>query len=306
MLMSASCAGAPAKLGSTFVADSSRERMILSCGARPLDVQAKSQRIGVCSNGASISPRDAIETRQTILQLEEQKKSELEILVRTGVTTRQAEDPVFQEVSIALGQAEADVAAKRVRVQEFRRRVNELKEKVDTVPKVEAELAKLNRDYNVVKDHYETLLARRESAKLSDVAEQSEDDVKFKVIEPPYLPLSPSGPRRQLFATAVLLGGIGAGILLAFALAKSMPVFHTGQNLAAMMNRRLLGTVSFSLTAAVRRQKRMALALFSLGSFSLLAAYVAVTLLPYFNVSSLAGLGSALVGFGSSFFEWGS
>ncbi|MDX1554543.1 MAG: glutaredoxin domain-containing protein, partial [Xanthomonadales bacterium] len=51
-------------------------------------------------------------------------------------------------------------------------KIRELQKRVDTIPEVEAELTRLNRDYNVTKGQYESLVSRRETARLSEQAEQ--------------------------------------------------------------------------------------------------------------------------------------
>ena len=70
---------------------------------------------------------------------------------------------------------------------------------------------RLNRDYEINKQQYDTLLQRLESAKISEQAEQSADNVKFRVIEPPIVPVRPSGPDRVALNALVLLAALGAG-----------------------------------------------------------------------------------------------
>jgi uncharacterized protein involved in exopolysaccharide biosynthesis len=48
----------------------------------------------------------------------------------------------------------------------------------------------------VNKQQYDTLLQRLESAKMSQQADQNTENVKFRIIEPPMVPIKPSGPQR--------------------------------------------------------------------------------------------------------------
>ncbi len=75
----------------------------------------------------------------------------------------------------------------------------------------EAELARLNRDYEVNKRNYDTLVQRLESARISESAEQSADNLKFRVIEPPIVPDKPGGPKRLEMNVMVLIAALGAG-----------------------------------------------------------------------------------------------
>ena len=70
-------------------------------------------------------------------------------------------------------------------------------------------------------------MQRLESAKISESAEQSADNVKFRVIEPPIVPFKPSGPERAILNTMVLLAALGAGLGLAVLLAQLRPTFTT-------------------------------------------------------------------------------
>ena len=96
-----------------------------------------------------------------------------------------ASNPVYQEIKIQLAASEGEVAALQTRVQEYEGRAEELRKLINTVPEVEAELARLNRDYGLHKRQYEELIKRRESARISQEADESADDIKLKVIEPP-------------------------------------------------------------------------------------------------------------------------
>ncbi len=94
-------------------------------------------------------------------------------------------------------------------------------------PGVAAEQARLNRDYEVLKDQYDKLLADREDVKLrSDVASKT-DAIKFRVIDPPSDPRVPIAPNRPLLLALVLIVGIAGGIGAAFAKAQLQTTYAT-------------------------------------------------------------------------------
>ena len=103
---------------------------------------------------------DVIELKQSISVLEEQKKKELASIAE-GETSNAVLDsnPVYQELRVSLGQAATEVATAKGRVNEYSKRIKNLKEKVEILPKIEAELASLNRDYSINKTQYDTVLA---------------------------------------------------------------------------------------------------------------------------------------------------
>lgn len=154
------------------------------------------------------------------------------------------ESQIYTELKIQLGKIEAEVAAVQVRAEEYRKRVDRLAELVDTIPKVEAGLSKLNRDYNIDKSNYETLVARRESAKISQDANESTNEVQFKVVEPPLVPIVPIWPNRPLLTIIVLATGVAAGLALAIVLAQIRPVFYQIKDLQKFTGLNVLGRVS--------------------------------------------------------------
>lgn len=157
-------------------------------------------------------------------------------------------NPVYQNLRLSLSQADADLAALRGHMAAQQSLVADLRGKVQSIPEVEAELARLNRDYEVNKRNYDTLVERLESARISESAEQSGDNVKFRVIEPPLVPFKPSGPERALLNTMVLLAALGAGLGLAVLLAQLNPTFATRDMLQKITGVPVIGAI----TAAVQ------------------------------------------------------
>jgi len=178
-------------------------------------------------------------------------------------------NPVYQNLRLALSQADADLAALRGQIQAQQAVVADLRSRINAIPEVEAELARLNRDYEVNKRQYDTLLQRLESARISEEAEQSDDNVKFRVIEPPAVPVKPSGPPRPALNAVVLAVALAAGLGLAALLALMHPTFATRDLLEKVTGVRVVGTITAALsTDRVRWYHRQSLLVG--GAFSLL------------------------------------
>ena len=94
---------------------------------------------------------------------------------------------------------------------------------VSSVPRQEQQLAKLQRDYMVNANIYESLLQRLETAKISETLEESEKGPKFKILEPARLPLEPVKPRKIL----VILGGFVVGLLIGAAVVYLLELSNT-------------------------------------------------------------------------------
>ncbi|KPV40015.1 hypothetical protein AN478_07495 [Thiohalorhabdus denitrificans] len=190
-----------------------------------------------------------------------------------GFEANLAANEYYQNLRTALAEAKAEVASLRARKERFEEQVETLKEKVDTIPQVEAKLAQLNRTYRVNKENYEKLLARLQSAQISEEAGRSSDDVKFQVVDPPQTPVEPVAPNRALLVSGGLFGSVGAGMVLGVLMAQIRPVFDSRRSLFEATGLPVLGTVSRVSTRATAARKRTEGLLYLLGMVLLLLAY---------------------------------
>jgi polysaccharide chain length determinant protein (PEP-CTERM system associated) len=214
---------------------------------------------------------DVVETKNMIAELEQQRDEEYVLMDELDMGP--ADNPVYQQMKMQLAQADATVASMGSRVGEYRRRVEQLQEKVDTIPKIEAELKQLNRDYNVHQQNYQTLLQRREAANMAEQAEISGDKFKFRVVDPPRVPLQPSDPNRPLLMTLVLLFSIIAGGMLALFLFMLRPTFDSSRAVMEVLGRPVLGGVSMIHNRDWSIRHRHALMAFGLAGIGLLVLY---------------------------------
>ena len=151
---------------------------------------------------------------------------------------------VVEELRIALGKSSAVVRSLEARVTEYRQRQVELSQALDKGPQVEAQLLRLTRDYNIMKEQYDELVARRESADLSRKADASSGAGLFRVVEPPVVPRLPEGPNRFLFYTGVLIAGLGLGVGLIVGFEILRPTLSDLSNVAAVTGANYVGTVT--------------------------------------------------------------
>lgn len=219
---------------------------------------------------------DVVAIQATIAKLEEERQVEegkaVEIAGEGGLSPLD-QNPIYQEMKIQLASYEGEVAALSGRVKEYENRAAQLKKLVDTVPEVEAELKRLDRDYGLNKRQYDELIKRRESARMSEQADKTGDDIKVKVIDPPRVPLVPTGPDRISIVSMVLAASLGAGAALAFLMSQIFPRFFTTDSLKEYTGIAILGTVSLVQNPKQISERRMELALFGLVFMCLLGVY---------------------------------
>ena len=182
------------------------------------------------------------------------------------------ESPFNQQIKLEAAQAEATVGALETRVAEYRARLQALARKVDVVPEIEADLARLNRDYGITRKQYNELLERRELMKVGLEAEQSVDEVKIKVLEPTRLPLDPTGPPRILLGTVVLVLALGAGAAVSVIQSQLNPRLIDVPDVKGLTGLPVLGVISMVSNVAHRQQRRLELIAF----FSVLSGLVGI------------------------------
>lgn len=216
---------------------------------------------------------DVIALQRIIAQLKEQRQAEEKL---QGPAAKAPKGRVYEELSVALATAEADVAAKRTRVVEYNIRYKELQAAANALPQIEAEFAQLTRDYDVIKNRYASLLERRESAQITGDVEESDVAMGFRVIDPPQVPLAPTTPNRARLISLVLLVALGGGIGVAFLISQFRPTFSDERRLKEVSGLPVLGTIAMAWTDEQKKRRRRGIAAFVLSVLSLLSAYIAV------------------------------
>jgi polysaccharide chain length determinant protein (PEP-CTERM system associated) len=166
-------------------------------------------------------------------------------------------NPVYQNLKIQRSTLEVDLASARARLADKSAEVKKLQESVDVIPQVEAELNRLNRDYDVVKQRYGEMLRRWEDLQTAKRVQTGVEQVRFRIINPPFVPLKPSGPPRMLFLGMTVVVGLGVGGALAFLLNLLSPVYHTSRDIVKF-HLPILGTVGRAETGPFVTQRARA------------------------------------------------
>lgn len=198
---------------------------------------------------------DVVVARRKLEALEEQQRQELEAAAANldsltdsgaGPAATGPSNPVYERLKLQLVQEEATIATLNDAVAKARAEVERLEALSEHVPEVEAELVKLNRDYDLLRSSYDALTASRETERISRARDIQAEDVRFRILEPPQVPVVPSGPNRLLFLVAVLVAGIGSGTGLAVMLALSSDTFSNAMQIKQQLAVPVLGTISTS------------------------------------------------------------
>lgn len=219
---------------------------------------------------------DVVATRRLIARLEEQKQQEQEarrkLTEGKGARRPVSMNPVFQQIKLALAESEANVAALRVRSADLQGRVTQLRASAARVPQVEAELAQLNRDYEIIRRNYEALVGRRETAALSEDVDATRL-ANFRLIDPPRSSPKPIFPNRLTMAPLALLLALASGAAASLLLTQLMPTFGSVADLRGATQRTVLGAVAALVTDESRRRARRHGIAFGFATMGLVAVY---------------------------------
>lgn len=182
---------------------------------------------------------DVVSTRRMIKQLEARQ-----------ATMRRHPGRVAQATAGAGKTSNADSFSARslaAQVAAQKREIADLKANADKVTDAQLTLQQLTRNYDITKRQYDDLVTRLNTAQLSQDATQSGNNLKFRVISPPVVPLLPDGPKRGLMLLAVFVLALGIGGVFGFFLHKIKPVFLSLKSLREFGDYPVIGT--FSLIA---------------------------------------------------------
>lgn len=200
--------------------------------------------------------------RSAIADLEAKKDIDSNTVSTGGQGNANEFNPVYQDMRSELSKASVEVETLKIQLAEHERQVKKLAESIDVIPEVEAQLSKLNRDYEVTRERYLDLVERKESAKLAQSANQSASDITFRIIEPPIAPNQASGPNRILLMTGVLFAALAAGLGWSFLRYQLQPTFITLQQVTRGTGLPVLGSVSLYMTPEHKKKRRMQLVSF--------------------------------------------
>lgn len=217
---------------------------------------------------------DVVALRETLEELKRRREAEIEALRRRdpGATAAASTNPVYQNIQLALNQVDVEIAALRRELTDRQSKIAQLRRLVDTAPEVEAEFARLNRDYDVTRTQYGALVERLEKARIGEDAEAT-GSVRFEVIDPPNSPFAPVAPNRAGLLAMVLVAGLGIGGGIAFLMHQLKPVFSSSRLLNEVTGLPVLGTVSMTWVDRYAGQMRRAYAVYAGVGATLLIAF---------------------------------
>ena len=218
---------------------------------------------------------DVVGTKRVLAQLEQDRQREIEARSKAAENepgSAVSGDPVAQQLKVALNDAEANLTTVRARLAEYEARYNRLRSSAESLPKIDMEWTQLNRDYDIQRRLYESLISRRETADMTGKLEDA-GLAEFRIIDPPRVTPNPVAPNRLRLLSVVVVVSLLAGLAASWLVSQVRPTFHDGRSLREVAQRPLLGMVTTLPTHGLRLMRRRAALLFAGGVSGLLVSY---------------------------------
>jgi polysaccharide chain length determinant protein (PEP-CTERM system associated) len=187
---------------------------------------------------------------------------------------------VYEQVQVQLVEQQSQVASLQQRVDQAQSDVKRLTGLAAEAPQIEAQAQDIDRNYDVLKKNYDELLSRREATNLSQAADTKADQIQFRVVDAPQVPLAPVAPNRPVLFSAVLMAGVLGGLLIPIMLAQIDRSYATLQRLRSL-GLPIVGGVSYVAMFRTRAQATLETAGFGATAVALLMLYgvlIAITL----------------------------
>jgi len=165
---------------------------------------------------------DVIDLKKKIADLEPKIKELMEKTNAGGVSEQILPPPTLDPETQRLltqynGQYHAAVLeAKRLREEEkeLKQQVSFYQRRIEETPRREQELTLLTRDYDLLKNNYQSLLDKKIQAQMSENLERKQQGEQFKILDPARLPEKPIKPDRN----KILLMGAFIGLAMGLGL----------------------------------------------------------------------------------------
>ncbi len=215
---------------------------------------------------------DVIAARAEITEFEQEMKRGGGGAASSGPAKTQIPNTVYDQLKIKLVDAEGQVATARRALTETQAEVDRIQRIAQAVPGVLIQVRDLDRDYGILKKNYDELVSRRQATQIADAADTKTEKIRFRIIDPPQVPMVPVEPNRPLLVSLVLLAGLGAGFAAPIMMGQLDRSFATIAQLRDL-GVPILGSVTRLSLGAYRRRTAMQLAGVCASAVMLVAVY---------------------------------
>jgi len=154
-----------------------------------------------------------IKIKEQIAELEKRQLLEPDVIVVDSEGTyNPLENPIFVDLKMRLNTTQSDLKALQAQESELLEQINRNRQILQNFPQDKKILADMERERNMNRNVYETLIARVGIAEVSKQMEVADKATTFRILDPAILPTFPVGTKRLMKMILGLFVGLSAGV----------------------------------------------------------------------------------------------
>jgi polysaccharide biosynthesis transport protein len=155
----------------------------------------------------------------------------------------------------------AEIANRQTAIDNLQSRINVYQARLSGEPAVGQELADLTRGYEQSQANYNELLRKESDSKMATSMEQMQQGERFRMIDPPSLPLRPDFPNRLKMCGAGIGAGLALGILVVTLLEFLDDRLNSDREIKKLISASVIGEIPEITDPSNARRKRIRAAL---------------------------------------------
>jgi succinoglycan biosynthesis transport protein ExoP len=171
------------------------------------------------------------------------------------------QNPAILQLEGQLQTNQAEVVNHERAIDGLKAKVSEYQARLNQEPVSEQQLADLTRGYDQSKVNYDNLLKKESESKMATSMEQMQQGERFRMLDPPSLPLKPAFPDRLKFCAAGLGFGLALGVVVAGGFEFMDDRLHSEKEIKALLPMKVISEIPEVLNPSDERssKKRMLL-----------------------------------------------
>jgi polysaccharide chain length determinant protein (PEP-CTERM system associated) len=171
---------------------------------------------------------DVIKARNQIEQLKRRMAEAPKGKSAQANTQANAIEPsAIQQYRARLRQDDLDISNLIKQQGKIQNQISVLQGKIQSTPAVEQQFKELTRNYQTALDGYNDLLKKHDQSAIARDLNRQQQGENLRVLDPPSLPMTPSFPKKPVFAGVGAGAGLMLGLAILYMLAAFDPSMHT-------------------------------------------------------------------------------
>ena len=143
----------------------------------------------------------------------------------------------------------------RRREAKIKKQIKVYEKRVEEIPANEQKLSAIQRNYEMSQSNYQSLLAKKLSARLAENLEKKQKGERFRIIDPANLPEKPFKPNKLRFILFGAMAGIGFGAGLVYMIELLNPAFRKQEDIENVLPQPVLGVIPLFPKSTGKKQK---------------------------------------------------